>query len=74
MAKGRAQYQKPDQPTPDYEDRILQVMPSRGPQPNLSFFAFTATPKAKTVEVFGRPGSVRRRLELRREPASEDGG
>jgi hypothetical protein len=29
-------------------------MLSRGKQPNLSFFAFTATPKAKTLEVFGR--------------------
>jgi type I restriction enzyme R subunit len=46
-----------DKPAPDYEDRILQVMQSRGPQPNLSFFAFTATPKAKTLEVFGRPGA-----------------
>ena len=27
---------------------------SRGPQPNLSFFAFTATPKGKTLELFGR--------------------
>jgi type I site-specific restriction-modification system R (restriction) subunit len=31
---------------------------SRGKQPNLSFFAFTATPKAKTLEIFGRPSSV----------------
>jgi len=37
-----------------YEDEILKVMLSRGKQPNLSFFAFTATPKAKTLEVFGR--------------------
>ena len=29
-------------------------MASRGVQPNLSFFAFTATPKHKTLEVFGR--------------------
>ena len=29
-------------------------MASRGRQKNLSFFAFTATPKAKTLEVFGR--------------------
>ena len=28
-------------------------MQSRGKQPNLSFFAFTATPKAKTLELFG---------------------
>jgi type I restriction enzyme R subunit len=26
---------------------------ARGRQPNLSFFAFTATPKAKTLELFG---------------------
>jgi len=40
----------------DWEDRLNQVMASRGPQPNLSFFAFTATPKGKTLELFGRPG------------------
>jgi type I restriction enzyme, R subunit len=37
-----------------WEDRIAEVMASRGPQKNLSFFAFTATPKAKTLEVFGQ--------------------
>ncbi len=41
---------------PDWEDRLNQVMLSRGRQPNLSFFAFTATPKGKTLELFGRPG------------------
>lgn len=40
----------------DWEDRLNQVMQSRGRQPNLSFFAFTATPKGKTIELFGRPG------------------
>ncbi len=40
--------------TEDDEDRVLKaVMASRGRQQNLSFFAFTATPKAKTLEVFG---------------------
>ncbi len=29
----------------------------RGPQPNMSFFAFTATPKFKTLELFGHKGS-----------------
>ena len=29
----------------------------RGPQPNMSFFAFTATPKHKTLELFGHKGS-----------------
>jgi type I restriction enzyme R subunit len=37
----------------DADDRLLAVMQSRGKQKNLSFFAFTATPKAKTLEVFG---------------------
>lgn len=37
----------------DAEDRLVKVMESRGKQKNLSFFAFTATPKAKTLEVFG---------------------
>jgi len=41
----------------DWEDRLNQVMASRGRQPNLSFFAFTATPKGKTLELFGRPVS-----------------
>ncbi|MCC6702934.1 MAG: type I restriction endonuclease subunit R, partial [Fluviicola sp.] len=37
----------------DAEDQIRKSMQSRGMQSNLSFFAFTATPKNKTVEVFG---------------------
>ncbi|MFI5397518.1 MAG: type I restriction endonuclease subunit R [Candidatus Binatia bacterium] len=40
----------------DWEDRLNQVMQSRGRQPNLSFFAFTATPKGKTIELFGQSG------------------
>jgi type I restriction enzyme R subunit len=40
----------------DWEDGLNRVMQSRPRQPNLSFFAFTATPKGKTVEIFGRPG------------------
>lgn len=39
-----------------WEDRIAQVMASRGEQKNLCFFAFTATPKYKTLEIFGQPG------------------
>ena len=41
----------------DWEDRLNQIMASRGQQQNLSFFAFTATPKGKTLELFGRPGA-----------------
>ena len=39
----------------DFEEEILRTMASRGRQPNISFFAFTATPKYKTLEVFGTP-------------------
>jgi len=40
---------------PDYEEEILRTMAKRGHQPNIGFFAFTATPKYKTLEVFGTP-------------------
>jgi type I restriction enzyme R subunit len=39
----------------DAEDQIRKSMEARGKQENLSFFAFTATPKAKTIQVFGTP-------------------
>jgi len=42
---------------PDYEEEILRTMSKRGRQPNISFFAFTATPKYKTLEVFGKTGA-----------------
>ena len=38
-----------------FEDRINRVMESRKLLPNASYFAFTATPKNKTLEVFGAP-------------------
>ena len=38
----------------DPEEQLRRVMASRGKQKNLSFFAFTATPKPKTLEAFGR--------------------
>jgi len=41
----------------DWEDRLNQIMASRGQQKNLSFFAFTATPKGKTLELFGHMGA-----------------
>jgi type I restriction enzyme R subunit len=39
------------------EDIINQVMASRERPANVSYFAFTATPKGKTLELFGRPGT-----------------
>ncbi|MGB3410543.1 MAG: type I restriction endonuclease [Microthrixaceae bacterium] len=35
------------------EDRIAEAVAARATQKNLSFFAFTATPKPRTVELFG---------------------
>ena len=37
----------------DYEDRLVEELATHGKQDNISFFAFTATPKAKTLELFG---------------------
>ena len=44
----------------DDQDRmseIVRAMLKRGKQPNISFFAFTATPKYKTLQVFNEPGA-----------------
>jgi type I restriction enzyme R subunit len=41
----------------DAEDEIRKSMLARGKQENLSFFGFTATPKPKTIEVFGTKGA-----------------
>jgi type I restriction enzyme R subunit len=38
----------------DGEDLLNNAVAGRGKQPNISFFAFTATPKAKTLEIFGQ--------------------
>ncbi|MGH7496540.1 MAG: type I restriction endonuclease subunit R [bacterium] len=46
-----------DEDEVDHQGVIAQIMQSRGRQPNLSFFAFTATPKGKTIELFGRTGT-----------------
>jgi len=37
------------------EDRINRLMESKKLLPNASYFAFTATPKNKTLEIFGEP-------------------
>ncbi len=45
-----------DQVGDDLEDKIIQEIRTRGPQNHISYFAFTATPKNKTLELFGRDG------------------
>ncbi|WP_309479243.1 type I restriction endonuclease subunit R [Brevibacillus agri] len=40
----------------DIDEKIVETIAKSGKQDNISFFAFTATPKAKTLEKFGRMG------------------
>jgi type I restriction enzyme R subunit len=42
----------------DGADQVAVSVAGRGRQTNISFFAFTATPKAKTLELFGRREST----------------
>lgn len=42
----------------DWEDGLNAVMESRAKQKTISFFAFTATPKGKTLQQFGRKNSA----------------
>lgn len=44
---------------------LFRQMAKRGRQENLSFFAFTATPKHKTLAVFGRGGEPFHRYTMR---------
>ena len=39
------------------EDMLTASVEARRESPNLSYYAFTATPKAKTLELFGRPSN-----------------
>jgi type I restriction enzyme R subunit len=50
MALGMAGTEEDDEST---EDIIIRLMESKKLLPNASYFAFTATPKNKTLEIFG---------------------
>lgn len=52
-------------------ERLFRAMAKRGRQPNMSFFAFTATPKHKTLKIFGRDGEPFHRYTMRQ--AIEEG-
>jgi type I restriction enzyme R subunit len=52
-------------------ERLFRSMAKRGRQPNISFFAFTATPKHKTLAIFGRNGEPFHRYTMRQ--AIEEG-
>jgi len=49
----------------DDMEELFRSMAKRGRQGNLSFFAFTATPKHKTLAVFGRDGQPIHRYTMR---------
>ena len=42
------------------EELIDLAVQARGPSEHISYYAFTATPKAKTLELFGRPANLAR--------------
>ena len=46
-------------------EELFRSMAKRGKQANLSFFAFTATPKHRTLAVFGRDGRPVHRYTMR---------
>jgi type I restriction enzyme R subunit len=52
-------------------ERLYRAMAKRGQQANMSFFAFTATPKHKTLKIFGRNGEPFHRYTMRQ--AIEEG-
>jgi type I restriction enzyme R subunit len=47
------------------QEELYRSMAKRSRQPNLSFFAFTATPKHKTFKVFGRHGEPAHKYTMR---------
>ena len=63
MALGTAGVEEDDE---TFEDKINRLIEAKKLLPNASYFAFTATPKNKTLEIFGEPepqldGTVRHR-------------
>ena len=52
-------------------EELFRTMAQRGTQENLSLFAFTATPKHKTLKVFGKDGEPFHRYTMRQ--AIEEG-
>ena len=52
MALGEAGAEEDDE---TLEDKINRLMEAKKLLPNASYFAFTATPKNKTLEIFGNP-------------------
>lgn len=54
MTLGRGEAEIDTEGTPDAQDVIADELARNGKQPNVSMFAFTATPKATTLQLFGK--------------------
>jgi type I restriction enzyme, R subunit len=70
VLREEAQQRAAEEGREDMEE-LFRSMAKRGRQANLSFFAFTATPKHKTLAVFGRGGEPIHRYTMRQ--AIEEG-
>ncbi|GAB3350615.1 type I restriction endonuclease subunit R [Lysobacter tyrosinilyticus] len=68
--RNEAQKRAAEEGREDLEE-LFRSMAKRGRQANLSFFAFTATPKHKTLAAFGRSGKPAHRYTMRQ--AIEEG-
>ena len=64
ILRSEAREQAAEEGHEDLEE-LFRSMAKRGRQANLSFFAFTATPKHKTLAVFGRNGEPTHRYTMR---------
>ena len=54
MTLGRGEVEIDTEGAPDAQDVIADELARNGKQPNVSMFAFTATPKATTLQLFGK--------------------
>jgi type I restriction enzyme R subunit len=54
LEEAEREEEKAETPEEELEDTIVAEMEKRGRLPNLSTFAFTATPKPRTLELFGQ--------------------
>ncbi|MEZ4676100.1 MAG: type I restriction endonuclease [Caldilineaceae bacterium] len=57
-----------DATPPSAEDLLNAAVEARRAAPNLSYYAFTATPKPKTLELFGRPANPAEPASKRNKP------
>lgn len=58
LSVGLNEAEEEDRDDFDLEDEIIKEIRTRGKQRHISYFAFTATPKNKTLELFGRKNAA----------------